>query len=152
MTDLCAGRELDALVAEKVMGWTELEPSTTWSRWKFGDPGDRWTETEEEWCRGVGINPGSERYTPFPLFSTDISAAWEVVNTVSAIEWGFALFHYPGLSSAGFGYVVAFARSLRPYSLEIVTLGDPEKVKHAHSNSLPEAICLAAIQTVDGIR
>ncbi len=125
------GRELDALVAEKVFGKT-----VSWG----GDPGG----TIIPWLGDLEGIQGE-----CPAYSTDIASAWEVVDWVSAIEWGFALFHYPGLSSNGFGYVVAFARSLRPYSLEIVTLGDPEKVKHAHSNDLPHAICLAALKTCE---
>ncbi len=170
MTDLRAGRELDALIDEKVMGYCyechelsrksiENDPETARiikeecrheSVVYVGDEDDVDEVGHRWWYCGrhdkkmsIGV---SSRY------STDKAAALEVVDVLTSIEWGFALFKYPGLSSNGFGYVVAFARSLRPYSLEIVMLGDPEKVKHAHSNSLPEAICLAAIQTVDGMR
>lgn len=67
-----AGRELDALVAEKVMGWEV---------WGFdGDPGP---------CR-----ESSEGYIWSWRPSTDIKAAWEVVErlglTVTPVEVWFA--------------------------------------------------------------
>lgn len=54
------GRELDALIAEKVMRWNR----------------------EHDEC---GLPPGvygSDNIQPFPHYSTDISAAWEVVEKI----------------------------------------------------------------------
>lgn len=56
------GRELDALVAEKVMGWTKLEGR--WARIFPGVEGDTI-------CANLD---GS-----IPSYSTDIAAAWQVV-------------------------------------------------------------------------
>ena len=64
------------------------------------------------------------------------------------LDFGFSLFKYPGVSSAGFGYVAVFAKSLRPYSIEIVTLGDPRKVFHGHDDNPATAIYLAALRVV----
>lgn len=56
------GRELDALVAEKVMGWVK-RPS------------------EVDYFGPVWSPPGSrDTYDGPPEFSTDIAAAWEVLN------------------------------------------------------------------------
>lgn len=59
MSDLPAGRELDALVAEKVMGWRRLPDTPEW-----GVPPDYTTGG------ALGWRP----------YSTDIAAAWEVVE------------------------------------------------------------------------
>lgn len=55
-----AGQELDALVAEKIMGWRYLnQPST----------GYPWYPPEEGWSKA---HP--------PRYSTDIAAAWKVME------------------------------------------------------------------------
>lgn len=58
-----AGRELDALVAEKVMGWQDI--------------------TDEHW----GVPPGAmgdswaaSPFEPAPPYSTDITAAWQIMD------------------------------------------------------------------------
>lgn len=65
-----AGRELDAEVATKVMGWSvEL----------IVGPRDAF----EEWR-----DPQGWRYGPDPKpYSTDIAAAWQVLEHVSASGW-----------------------------------------------------------------
>ena len=60
MTD----RELDALVAEKVMGWKP------YSKRKQREAGATWTHPD-------GYNAG---YGSWPEYSTDIAAAWLVVE------------------------------------------------------------------------
>src|SRR5437763_10661229 len=62
--DVKPGRELDALVAERVMGWA-VERNTVDSEpiVMFSKPG--------------------EYYGPVPPYSTDIAAAWEVVEKLS---------------------------------------------------------------------
>lgn len=65
MDELKAGRELDALIAEKVMGWHKL----------FG---------------GNGIyyqNPLSAKAIVPPRFSADISAAWQVVERLEELGY-----------------------------------------------------------------
>ena len=59
-----AGRELDALIAEKVMGWRlQAEPYTCWN-----------------------LPDGDQRiYTP--NFSTDIAAAWRVVEKMRSPDF-----------------------------------------------------------------
>jgi hypothetical protein len=56
MTD----RELDAMVAEKVMGWWEMRPS------------------KELWAGVMGVT------TKLPPFSTDLTVAWQVVRKMAS--------------------------------------------------------------------
>lgn len=56
------GRELDALMAEKVMGWT-------------------WSDADAEWIDRGNHLPG------LPKFSTNIAAAWEVVDKVAETQF-----------------------------------------------------------------
>ena len=58
-------REIDALVAEHVMEWTNLITIT-------GDP--------KPIPFIIGTAPGTKGHLPIPEYSTDISAAWEVVK------------------------------------------------------------------------
>lgn len=54
-----AGRELDALVAEKVIGWRRIELHETWR------------------------SPSGETTPHFPAYSTDIAAAYEMERAIS---------------------------------------------------------------------
>jgi hypothetical protein len=61
-----AGRELDALVAEKVMGWTDIHPCPEDDMREYGE--DLW-----------GRQPGSaHNQQNVPYYSTDIAAAWRI--------------------------------------------------------------------------
>lgn len=80
-----ASRELDALVAEKVMGYRCVEEEqTSLLGSKFMAPvwysRDEWNDNDDG-----SLNP--------PPFSTDISAAWEVVKELKDSDgaYGFAL-------------------------------------------------------------
>ncbi len=57
--DLAAGRELDAEVATKVFGWCDC----VWDGWSW-----------------LGTLPGGTERWPIPAYSTDISAAWQVLD------------------------------------------------------------------------
>lgn len=74
-----AGRELDALIAEKVMGWTNVaERRNTFTR-----PG---ALIPSDWRGWSGDTPNGEREQLIPPYSTDIAAAWQVVERFSA-KW-----------------------------------------------------------------
>ena len=65
-----AGREMDALIAEKVMGWRVHFRNTAW-----------WVKAEDEKeaiVKKVGFACGNDRFMP----STDIAAAWKVAEKV----------------------------------------------------------------------
>ena len=85
-----AGRELDALVAEKVMGWT-------WGEYSPPVEGpSKILRPPESWAPSPDRAPGSEVSCPgwhfrVPQYSTDIAAAWEVVEKMVPIKYGFNL-------------------------------------------------------------
>jgi hypothetical protein len=103
------GRELDALVAEKVMGWTV----------KFMDGIWGWMYRESERNRWYNV----------PRFTTDISAAWEVVEKMQS--WGGCDIGCFGRTGDGTWYVV-----------ETHTVNGCHK---ATCHTAPEAICNAAL-------
>jgi len=87
------GRELDALVAEKVMGWT------------YGHPCPEGMD-----CLHWADEKGKVRDYKPPQYSTDIAAAWEVVEKMSeqwpqyqlakiedgwSVMWGFDGYGWP---------------------------------------------------------
>lgn len=89
--EMPAGREMDALVAEKVMGWKRewvTNSATLMRREVFCPPGV------------IGwISSGEKDGIPneVPYYSTSISAAWEVVEKMEADGVGCKLSNYaPG--------------------------------------------------------
>ena len=84
-----AGRELDAEVAEKVMGWSGCDPARRWKKQDARLYGRPWEYSErEEWCRGLGHPPRTGfGVWPFPLYSTDGSASWWIVEYMKAEGW-----------------------------------------------------------------
>lgn len=102
MTEMKAGRELDALVAEEVMG---LDP---------------------EWHKQVPVG----RVTP--CYSTDIAAAWEVVEKLCREE------RYP---------TVQFAVNVDGKQAWWCSLVNPADVE-VHAPAAPLAVCLAALKAV----
>lgn len=66
------GRELDALIAEKVMGWRML-------------PDNEHFKTSQGW------GPEGQSLAHCPRYSTDIAAAWEVVSKIKKAHWNFVL-------------------------------------------------------------
>ena len=89
-----AGRELDALVAEKLMRWhwvSYLEVSILLSPEWHLDYGmqeglhfpNKREHVDGQWIVNTGVHPKEwdyDRYPPFKYYSTDIAAAWEVVE------------------------------------------------------------------------
>ena len=78
-------RELDALIAEKVMGFTDI----------------RQIGMIENSL--VGMDPeGISRHTGVPYYSTDISAAWLVEEKMRANGWRFVIVGVPEGIAASF--------------------------------------------------
>lgn len=71
-----AGRELDAQIAMKVMGWQPINPMHL-----MIDAGYRWLDANGLYVKGA-----------IPPYSTDIAAAWQVVGQCS---WWFELILNP---------------------------------------------------------
>ena len=66
--EMPAGREMDVLIAENVMGWAVHQRNTAW--WvKVADENEVTTEV-------MGVTYGKDRFAP----STNIADAWEVVE------------------------------------------------------------------------
>jgi len=136
-----ANRELDAKVAERVMGWelfkcnyfssqeesprqTKLEP---WIN-KVGitDVGDYFIDVDSDFWISV------DEWHP----STDISAAWAVVGRMEGL-YGF---------DAHNGFTII--NNKRDYSGWYVEFPLPNW-EYAEASTAPEAICLAALKAVD---
>ncbi len=101
------GRELDALVAEKVMGY-----ETVYS----------------------GANYYVERtYSPVPLYSTDISAAWEVVEKLACMKDEVNVFYDCGAWFCNTG---------------VDANGEWSIERSGSCATAPHAICLAALKAV----
>lgn len=113
MEDLKAGRELDALVGIRVIGFPSL----------YEDGIDQ-TEYEKR------------RRASYPEYSTDISAAWEVVDLLS--KKGFSLY-LKETNNHSISWECAFSKLHQPLDDECVT-----DVGTAH-----HAICLAALKAVE---
>jgi len=105
-----AGREMDALIAKEVMGWVLNPPNVRGHGWLIHDH------------KMIGINS-------LPYFSTDIAAAWEVVEKE---EHGFSLW-------------VSGVRSAPLCKAEII-IGDNRY--GCYANTAPLAICRAALLAV----
>lgn len=87
-----AGRELDALVAERVMGWERRNES--WydeegvEKTRFVSPEDDLTgEVLEDVIGGWGSECSYDELEYVPYYSTDIAAAWLVWEAVSNAKW-----------------------------------------------------------------
>lgn len=138
--------EIDALIAEKVMGWkwvkrTDLnrDPKhpgfTSWTRYLAKEPLAEWqvlaeTELPIESNLGVGI----------PEYSTDISAAWLVVEKIKNIGTrGFQMNYEKNIWWVG--------------CVNHGDNGERELYSHQHgeAETLPLAICLAALKAVGHI-
>jgi len=108
-------RERDALVAEKVMGWTNIrwDAGTTWMR----DCLDAW----------IGEPPEGEPYNNWPEslyeFTTDISAAWQVVEKGQLDHLGWNAFY-------------------KAWDCDVTIKG---KMGRARADTAPLAISLAAL-------
>jgi len=73
-----AGRELDALVAEKVMGWRDVT--------------DR-RHNDGKWTGLYDVDDSHSVIDDLPYYSIDISAAWQVVSRMRALGYELDLHH-----------------------------------------------------------
>lgn len=115
-----AGRELDALVAEKVMGFSPVE----WS----GQPGDMALVYGDQETGGI-----------VPRYSTNVGAAWQVVEKMSALSWRATVCWAPADAWN------AEERAVVTYSGGETNQDDIEAI----APTVPLAICLAALKVVE---
>ncbi len=121
MPDLQPGPELDALVAEKVMGWKSRK-----------SVGLATHEGDNLWIRPDNCAAGLR------VYSTDISAAWEVVEKIKSIikrNFFFELLYTPE----------------RPHWYAVFSSTKPERRYSADGRTAPHAICLAALKAFGAI-
>mgnify|MGYP001558744968 CR=1 FL=1 len=110
-------RELDAKIAEKIMGWGDVKPY-----WFDGYP--------------MGFDPSRkppDQHSEVPHYSTDIAVAWDVVNNLA--EKGFL----PSVHLWDGKWIAEF------YTLEQVDDGR-DTYAYAEAGSVTEAICRAALK------
>lgn len=76
---LQAGRALDVLVAEKVMGWGPIEPPSPHEPVAFQK---RYWENYSDHRTLPADHPLSGLAVSVPRYSTDIAAAWKIVDAL----------------------------------------------------------------------
>ena len=127
--ELPAGRELDALVAEHLMGWKDIHLDAYVN---YGNGRDACGTTPDS--KGGFYNSGR---APVPRYSTDISAAWKVFVA--------------GLWNAGTGNIAA---DMEDFGRGAILGNGPEEVvwvqigEHAVCAQVCVAICKAALANV----
>ena len=137
-----AGRELDALVAEKVMDWEVDGAVVGIPQVKVHFPG---FDTPSHWPPPMT----DQGHRHCHRFSTDIAAAWEVVEKLISLGAAVSLFSHevlPGYAGTVLGDVL--------WSVEVVPDGNkPRPITTSSSEAVtaPHAICLAALATLKGV-
>ena len=128
-----AGRELDALVAEKVMGWRLVK------RGRRVATGSDYQKPGME-VGGFRGNDDARRWISHvcPEYSTDIAAAWEVVEKMDHPDWRIEV----GNSVDGGFY--AIMEPHRPID-DCETCGEQSTKDWQAAPTAPHAICLAAL-------
>jgi hypothetical protein len=117
-------RELDALVAEKVMGWRWLKDDERPGRWlQYGTSPGRSPATGSEQVVWGMMNR-------LPLYSTSIADAWQVVEKMRAMGKEAELFWTDQ------GCEVFFARESSIHE------------GYGFTTTMPRAICRAALKAV----
>ena len=123
--DVKAGRDLDALVAEKVMGFTVAHCLPVFS-------------TQDEWYERVPITKDGGLERALSYYSTDIAAAWEVVGKLH----GKISLQGPGTTDMGEGYA-----TYGTWTAQFQPKGEQTEVTEK-ADTAPLAICLAALKAV----
>jgi hypothetical protein len=124
-----AGRELDALVAEKVMGAENVR----WIRPELGWPNQP--------VQATYAGAGNSEYQSVPRYSTDIKAAWRVLSGfVERGWWPDLSLHSDGASAPGW--------RCRLGHTGIETEAGQYSYSRAGTTA-PHAICLCALAAVN---
>lgn len=155
MTELQAGPELDALVAERVMG---LQPGVDfgswsehyWKRLANGEIDDFGLESEHHngpmcarcyyaYCEHCQDGPDQPCAVKPPRYSTEIQYAWRVIERIKEIGDHYCKWDM-GQVPDGWSVVVGFKRKANG------------RMEHGygHAAECPEAICRAALAAIGG--
>ena len=127
-----AGRELDALVAERVMGYV----------WKDESPSGRFLNSPEGWPAGY-VPQGSSEMTwtsHLPHYSTDIAAAWLVVERLMNVD----------ADDASHRYCLDFRADREPWGSDApfvveIRTQNAKRLAYVSADTMPLAICRAAL-------
>ena len=123
--EMPAGKEMDALLAEKVMGWgIEVNPIF-------------------EGGIGLQVSPGTTKAIAMFAPSTDIAAAWEVAGQLTKIQCGDDFYAFE-ITKKHYGWWV---RVKHPLWMGIHNeLGKNHEMYQAHADTAPLAICRCALK------
>ncbi len=119
MTSLKPGRKLDALIAEKVMGGIRHEVESVLS--------------VDVSAASLTLGKGIE----YPRYSTDIAAAWEVIEKILADDWAVEIHGSEFFVKGKGGFDVRFA----------CKAGARGRFD-ASADTFTHAVCLAALMAV----
>lgn len=167
MTDLPAGRELNALIAERVMG---REPDLMWNVFNPDETAtcfhaETKRECEEFLADVLKRYPNSwmkdhhvGAWKRFPRYSTDIVPAWEVVEKLRSDGWLVTVKSMPPRSS----FIIQGSNSEYDAPRPDRLVGKGKVLCEAHwmgdgfrhdawaiSDTVPLAICLVARKTLE---
>lgn len=140
--EMPAGREMDELVAKKVMGH-RLVPNLF-----EGDPTLMMKKDAEVFPEG--LKPPSPLFgcEEIPYYSSIIADAWEVLEKIKAID----LKKHTGLDEADECFVVVWDRATKEWAAGFHTIDgyDPGWIASSRisANTAPLAICRAALKAV----
>lgn len=127
-----AGPELDAEIAEKVMGYF-------WLPWRDGfDRDDGCYRRDGKWlCDGIWAphGPPGPYHGPIPQFSTEVSAAWSVVEKMQAERGFYTCIQWSQLPKR---------HQHRGWRAEFGIYGED-------ASTAPLAICLAALRALSSL-
>lgn len=134
-----AGRELDALVAEQVMGWQWFDSS---------DRAVRYFRPPDIFRYGAIAEGGLTEYTDqLPRYSTDIGAAWEVIEALARGKRNMAV----TVSNLGTPHATVLEGvggvKERRWDAWIDSIDIPDPRPHSVRCAL--AICLAALEAIN---
>lgn len=145
MSEMKPGRELDALIAEKVMGFVIADVGcgsdvvTGEEKFKEMIAVD---ECDKDTYLKAKVGENLKYFKEIPNYSTDISAAWEVVEKIKSwqikTEWGRGQFIL--LDDQG-EWIAGWYPEGGPGDRSIEFSGTSESASHA--------ICLAALKAVE---
>jgi len=119
-----AGRELDALIAEKVKGYKLTNPQDG-PVMKYGSVTVQYLKT---WMNSAGELFNNET---LPEYSTDIAAAWKVVENIQ-LSFPGTVFEFKSYSPEQHAHAIFIG----------------PKTSSAEADTAPLAICLAALKSV----
>jgi hypothetical protein len=133
--EMPAGPEMDALVAELVMGWRPYENGRQYCDLSCGLPADRDVDDFIHYSCSYEI---PDDWSP----STDIAAAWLVIDKMRAAGWWWKLESFGG-PTGGWSVV---------YEAWTDHMDNPELTRRIiwRAETVPLSICRAALLTTVG--